>query len=225
MTVAPASSVSAVIDVLAATYPPPEAFTDPLALILWENVGYLIPDDRRADLFAELAQRVGLTAQALLAASDEGLLDIARRGGMRPEERVRRLREIGRVTQTVGGDLLAALTKATPAKARGLLKQYPMIADPGADKILLFCGLSDRPALESNGVRVLVRLGLAAPGKSYAHAYRNTTAALAGLEPARLITAFQVLRSHGQALCKRGGPTCTPCPLEPACPKAEAAGL
>jgi endonuclease-3 len=144
---------------------------------------------------------------------------------MRPEERVRRLREIGRLTQAAGGDLEVALAQATPAKARALLKQFPMIADPGADKILLFCGLADRPALESNGVRVLVRLGLAQPGKSYGQAYRNATAVLAGLESPRLIAAFQVLRAHGQTLCRRGGPDCAPCPLEAGCPKAEAPGL
>jgi endonuclease-3 len=205
---------------LARRYPPSTPLTDPLALIVWENVGYLIPDDRRQGLFDDLARRVGLSGAALAEAPEEVLFDIARRGGMRPAERAERLRLIGRLALEAGGDLALALRTASLSKARTLLKRFPGIADPGADKILLFCGLEVGPALESNGVRALVRLGHAEEGTSYAQAYKSAILALRGLGPPdrdRLIMAFQVLRAHGQALCKRGAPLCLPCPLDPVC--------
>jgi endonuclease-3 len=213
---------------LARRYRPARPMTDPLALIVWENVGYLIPDDRRQDLFDDLSRRVGLGAAALAEAPEEVLFDIARRGGMRPDERAERLRLVGRLVLEAGGDLAQALRLSSPAKARTLLKRFPGIGDPGADRILLFCGLDVRPALESNGVRALVRLGHAAEGASYAQAYRSAISALRDLGPPdrdRLVEAFQVLRAHGQALCKRGAPLCLPCPLDPVCAHASAQNL
>ena len=213
---------------LARLYAPPSPLTDPLAIIVWDNVGYLIADNRREALFNELVDRVGLSAEALVAAPYEVLFDIAQRGGMRPEERVERLRTIGKLTLDAGGDLAAALRTAGPAKARALLKRFPTIADPGADKILLFSGLEVRPALESNGVRALVRLGHAVEGKSYANAYKNAITALGDLGPPdrdRLIAAYQLLRAHGQTLCKRTAPLCLSCPLDDACAHVPTQGL
>ena len=71
-----------VVAALAPLYPQGPALSDPLALILWENVGYLIDDERRAALFAEFAERVGASAQAIDRADGATMLDIARRGGM-----------------------------------------------------------------------------------------------------------------------------------------------
>jgi endonuclease-3 len=205
---------------LARLYPGAPTITDPLALIVWENVGYLIPDERRQSLFEELRERVGLDAARLAHAPQEILMGIAQKGGMRPAERADRLRDVGRLALEAGGDLAAALRIATPSRARALLKRFPGIGDPGADKILLFSGVEIRPALESNGVRALVRLGYAAEGASYAQAYRGAVAALNGLGPPhrdRLVEAFLVLRAHGQTLCKRGAPLCLSCPLDPVC--------
>jgi endonuclease III len=220
-------SLAQTLDELAPLYAPPAPLTDPLALIVWENVGYLIPDERRQPLFDELADRVGLTSARLADAPEPVLLDIASRGGMRPADRVERLRSIGRIALEAGGDLAQALKDAGPAKTRTILKRFPGIADPGVDKILLFTGLEARPALESNGVRALVRLGYASEGAAYAHAYRSAIAALKALGPERerLIQAFQLLRAHGQALCKRTAPHCVPCPLDPVCAHAPVKSL
>ena len=226
-TAAPTSHLpplAASLATLARLYPPtPPAITEPLALIVWENVGYLISDDRRLSLFDELARQVGLGATVLAEAPEATLLDIARRGGMRPAERARRLRRIGEIALGVGGDLHMALRQASPAEARRILKRFPGVGDPGVDKILLFCGIAARPALESNGVRALARLGHAVEAASYAQAYRSATGALRAMgqpDRDRLIQAYQVLRAHGQALCKRGTPLCAPCPLDPVCAHA-----
>ena len=61
---------------------------------------------------------------------------------MFPELRGPRLKEIAaRVQDEFGGDLRAALVGST-LRVRKTLKSFPGIADPGADRILLFAGLA-----------------------------------------------------------------------------------
>src|ERR1700735_798249 len=78
----------------------------PFELVLWENACYLLPDDRRREVFEGLRQHVGLSPQAILAADRDVLLFWATRGGMRPETRVFRWLEIARICRDqFGGDL------------------------------------------------------------------------------------------------------------------------
>jgi endonuclease-3 len=200
---------------------PDPAPRDAFGQILWENIGYLIDDGRRRELFGEFAARIGVDAHVILLAPDADLLDIARRGGMRPEVRVGRWRQIAEITLGPGGgDLDRTLRSLPPGKARALLKLYPAIGDPGADKILLFAGISPRPSLDSNGVRVLARLGFAQEQKAYGATWRQAVAALAkeGLtEAGPLVQAYLTLRAHGQTTCKRSAPLCMACPLDAVC--------
>ena len=46
----------------------------PFELVLWENACYLLPDDRRAAVFAGLRKQVGLNASAILKADPDILL-------------------------------------------------------------------------------------------------------------------------------------------------------
>src|SRR6185503_12222954 len=57
------SSFRNIIDELLNLYGPPEppGITDPLGMILLENVAYLVSDQRRAQAFSALRERVGLT--------------------------------------------------------------------------------------------------------------------------------------------------------------------
>jgi endonuclease-3 len=57
----------------------------PFELVMWENACYLLPDERRAEVFEGLRTQVGLKALAILKANGETLLALAKRGGMRPE--------------------------------------------------------------------------------------------------------------------------------------------
>jgi endonuclease-3 len=220
--------LKAAIAKLATLYPVPKPMTDPLALIVWDNIGYLIDDTRRAELFEEFRTRVGLDADKIMRAEGSVLLDIAKRGGMNPGTRVSRLKNIAAIARECDSGLLAALKSLPLPKARTLLKKFPGIADPGADKILLFSGVSVQPALESNGLRVLVRLGFAPQQSSYTASYKAAVAALAEqgtMERDWLIEAYVVLRAHGQALCKRSAPNCIACPLDKSCARLPATGL
>jgi adenine-specific DNA glycosylase len=97
---------------------------------------------------------------------------------------------------------------------------FPVIGDPGADKILLFAGIDPRPAMDPNGLRTLVRLGFFAQQSSYAGSYRAAVALLSadgkGDAP-WLAAAYLRLRAHGKTLCRRGVPLCHACPLDPVC--------
>jgi endonuclease III len=130
---------------------------------------------------------------------------------------MRRTAEI--VTKRWQGDLRAAL--ALPLdQARRALTAFPMIGEPGADKILVFARAARQLALDSNALRVLQRLGLTTEAKDYRATYRSARATLAPQlpnDPDWLIAASQLLRRHGQTLCKRV-PDCTACPLRMKCP-------
>jgi endonuclease-3 len=206
---------------LARVYPAAEPLREPLAILVWDNIGYLIDDARRGALFGEFERRIGLKAHEIANASMPVLSDIASRGGMHPQKRAERLREIGRLAiDACGGDVAAALRKLPLAKARTLLKKFPSVGDPGADRIILFCGIAALPSVDSNGMRALVRLGFCAERKTYAQTYKAAVAALhdAGQDDAAwLIRAYLVLREHGKALCKRAAPICEPCPLDGSC--------
>ena len=109
----------------------------------------------------------------MMKAKDSVLADISKRGGMNPGVRVERWRTIAAIaaTSSGNGDLKSALKALPTLKARALLKKFPAIGDPGADKVLLFSGIEVRPALESNGLRAMLRLGLAPVERTYAASY------------------------------------------------------
>ena len=223
------SALPTIVARLRKTYAVAPALSDPFLHILWENIGYLIDDERRSALFAEFHDTIGFDAAALVSAPRSRLAQIAQRGGMNPEMRIERWREIGAiVTQECAGDLAAFLRSLPAAKARGFLKRFPAIGDSAADRILLFCGLDVRPSVDSNGLRVLVRLGLVPRAASYAATYKAAVAAIAQ-NAARgrdwLMTCHTLLREHGRALCKRNNPRCMACPLDALCAHAPAKGL
>jgi len=203
-----------------ATLPPRSA----LDWILWENAGYLVDDERRRKAYRALSKSTRLEPAGILALSREQLLEIAALGGMLREQRVAKLIDIAEtVRDEFGGDLESVLSLPA-ARARRALRAFPGIGAPGADKILLFTGTLAVPALESNGLRSLVRLGYAREGKNYTTTYRSGIEALTphvGRGSAWLQRAFDLLRRHGQQLCKNTEPLCDACPLVAACPSAE----
>ena len=219
-------SFKQVISQLRRHYGAPEApaAKGPFELVLWENACYLLSDERRLEVFEALRDQVGLSAAAIDGASDKVLLPLAKRGGMRPETRVFRWREIARITlNQYAGDLDSVL-KMPYAGAKKALKQFPCVGDPGAEKILLLCGLSSGLPLESNGLRVLVRLGWGRLQRNYGAIYRSVQEDLKPDLPSsakHLSEAHLLLRMHGKALCKDKAPLCHQCPVSADCDYAQ----
>src|SRR5436853_7255786 len=108
----PKQTFTKIIDVLRRFYgdPEPPKVTDPLGMILLENVAYLVSDERRERAFDALREKVGLTPPEILTAHEETLLEVARLGGMLPAARVEKLRRIALIVlQEFDGDLDHAL--------------------------------------------------------------------------------------------------------------------
>jgi endonuclease III len=219
----PASGLafSRVVDTLAQFYgePDPPAVTDPFQMILWENIAYLANDARRAEAFDELRNKVGLRPADIRKASHKALLLVTSKGIV-PENSVEKLRSAAAIAKEFFGDDLTSALKKPVAAARKELRRFPSIGEPAAEKILLFNHKLAVLALDSTGLRVLLRLGFAAEKKSYSATYKGAQQALASQLPASydaLVRAHQLLRQHGQELCKRNNPLCARCPLRAQC--------
>jgi endonuclease III len=189
-------------------------------MILWENVVYLADDEKRQVAFDALRKQVGLTAKQILAASPDALLAVTQVAGILPDNQVEKLCRIARIVQDQFAGDLDQILKLPLAQAKRALRKFPGIGEPGAEKILLFCGAHPILALDSNGLRVLLRLGFGREQKNYAASYRSVQEAVEPeLKPdcSWLIRAHQLLRHHGQEVCRRSRPRCEKCPLTSVC--------
>lgn len=181
--------------------PPKPTITDPFELVLWENVGYLIDDAKRTEVFRSLRERVGLTPEAILNAPDEILIAAIREGGMRPPDRAAKLRRCAEIAEEIGIDHLRRLVRTDPVASRKFLKRFPGIGDPGADKILFYNKSLVTLAPDGNVLRVLVRVGFGSREKDYSRTYRAAAEATAAEIPsdfAWLMSAREV-RKIGRA--------------------------
>jgi endonuclease-3 len=188
-------------------------------MVLWENVAYLAGDEQRKQALQTLKKRVGTEPAQILSAPDELLLEVTRHGIL-ADQFAKKLRKCAQIAlKEFDGDLRPALQQPL-AKAKKALQRFPGIGEPGAEKILLFCRTFPLMALESNGLRVLLRLGFGEEKKSYATTYRLVQRAVEGelnRDYSWLIQAHLLLRHHGQELCRRSEPRCDQCPLAPGC--------
>ena len=214
-------SLSGVLDRLERFYgrpDPPEVTDPPGDDPLREH--RLPRDGREAKRRLEgIPKRIGTKPAEILAASAAELLPIAR-AGILAADRVEKVQEIANIAlEKFGGDLGGALD-ASPGDARRALKRFPGIGDPGAERILLFSGREKILALDSNGLRVLLRLGYGEETKSYSASYRSAQKATRSQwrdDSDWLIRAHQLFRRHGQEICKRAHPLCERCPVTNDC--------
>jgi len=217
----PTITFSKLIDKLQQHYgpPAPPPSTDPLELIICENIAYLASDKRRAEAFATLKQTIGTRPEQILVAPHSALAAIGK-AGILPDISAEKLVTIAKIAyEEFDSDLRAVLKKPFP-QAKKALKRCPGIGDPGAEKILLFTRSYPVMALDSNGLRVLCRVGFAEEQKGYSATYRLVQGAIQEQLPRdcdSLIRAHQLLRQHGQELCKRSKPRCGECPLSDSC--------
>ena len=150
----------------------------------------------------------------------EVILKATKLGGMQPDQRVNRLKEIALVAiNEFDGDVRNALKLSLP-KAKQALRKFPSIGEPSAEKILLFTRAYPVLGLDSNGLRVLLRLGFGEEKKSYGATYRSVQDAIKNQlteDYDWLIDTHILLRQHGKELCKTSRPLCDGCPVKKNC--------
>lgn len=193
---------------------------DPYRFLIWWHCGYPPSEERCRRGWAALEAAVGVSPQQLLCARGASVARALRAGGMVPEIRAERVREIARrVRDELGGDLRSALERLPSADAHRMLRSFSGIGAPGADRILLFAGLSPAAAVPSNCPHVLTRIESGSEPASYAAAYRAAQQVLATLRPAfgPRRRAYLLVKAHGQELCKRQRPRCAECPIAERC--------
>ena len=214
-------SVSEFLDLLERHYGKQNPWwpTDPYEFIVWWHCGYPASDAACGKGWEKLNAEIGIEPERLLKATPAKLAEALKPGGMVPELRALRLKEIViRVKDQFAGDLRCAL-KGTLSDARKVLKSFSNIADPGADRILLFAGIAPIAAVASNCPHVLVRILHGQERENYGVTYREAQQAIAAEVPETLEArqrAYMLLKRHGQELCKTK-PKCDKCPLSSEC--------
>ena len=205
---------------------PAPAITDPFQQVLHEQVAYLASDEKRQAAFELLASTVGLEPADILAATDRELRAATSAGGpIAADERAGRMRQSARMVGDRWRGSLADVLVLPADQAAKVLEGFPMIGRPGADRILMIAGASNRLALDSNGLRVLQRLGYGREDRNYGRAYRSVADAIDDQRPATsqaAVEAHGLLRAHGKTLCRRSSPDCGACPLSADCAWAQA---
>jgi len=202
----------------------PEQPTDPFGMILWEKVAYLVEDTQRAVAYKALKTHVGIDPKKIRAAPLPVLEEICKVGGIEYRKRAQRLHEVSKIVlDEFDGDLKNAL-KLPYKQAIKALSKFPYVGVPSAEKIMLFTGTSPVLSLESNGLRVLTRLGYGKEDKNYTKMYNSVREDIAPELPddcKTLTRAHLMLRWHGKTICKTTMPQCGGCALVKVCPHAK----
>ena len=200
-------------------------------MILFVNCGYPATDASCAKGFDALKGEVGTKPEEILAAPKAKLAKLMRLGGIVPELRAERLKTIAKiVNEEFGGDLPWALGKMMqddkpPAdkrirRVKSALKEFPVIGEPGADKILLFAGLAPVAAVPSACPGVPQRILFGEEDKNYGAGYRAAQEAMSAELPETFDVrqrAYLLLKRHGAEICKRTKPKCEICPVSGMC--------
>ncbi len=193
--------------------------TEPYPFLIWWHCGYPASEERCTRGWDSLNAETDIAPEKLLAVPSAKLARALKPGGMIPELRAERLKLIAKRMRSQG-DLRAALTELSPQGARALLKKFPGIADPGADRILLFARVAPIAAVPSSCPQVAVRIDSGREADNYAAEYRESQRILesqvAPTFEARA-RAYLLLLRHGQEVCKRTGPLCDTCSIAKSC--------
>ena len=214
-------SITALLDRLESFHGPQDPCfpVDPYEFLIWWHSGYPQSDARCSAGWQSLQKQVGIQPREILAASHAKLTAALKPGGMVPELRAMRILEIARrVVEEYSGDLRTLFTGPIRS-VRAALKRFPGIADPGADRILLFARAAPVAAVPSNCAHVLVRIALGLERENYAVTYREAQDLIDQELPAEFHArqrAYLLLKAHGQTICKRK-PQCDRCPIRSAC--------
>ncbi|MEO8452835.1 MAG: hypothetical protein ABI647_23805 [Gemmatimonadota bacterium] len=193
---------------------------DPWQIIARDNVMYLVDDERRDAAYRDLLKRVGKKPADVLAARRDLLLEVCGGTSGFAVQCADKLRIAAELAEgEFDGDLRGALA-LPPNEAKRALMRFPGVGEPGAEKIMLFTRTHPYLALDSNGLRVLRRLGFGEVKKSYTAIYRAVQA-----DAERTIDddcdarmeAYVLLRRHGQEVCRRTRANRDECPVRTQC--------
>jgi endonuclease-3 len=182
--------------------------TDPYLFIVWWHCGYPASDAACAKGWAALKREIGVEPAKLLAADPRKMAAALKAGGMVPEKRAMRLKEIAGKAPMLKGI------------SRAVLKTFPNIADPGADRILLFGGIAPVAAVPSNCPHVLVRIRLGLERENYSVTYKEAQKLISDGVAENFDArkrAYLLLKAHGQRVCKTTNPKCGECPVTGEC--------
>ncbi len=213
------TTIAAIVNQLREVYGPFREQKDlkPFDLILLENASYLVDDDRRWRVFVQLKDAIGTAPDVILHAGAEAVAAAIEGGGMKAEMRADKVLDCARIAKEIGVAKLNAAVKSGDPSAKRLLRRFPGIGEPSADKIMLLCGGVASVAPDSNALRVLARLGFVAEVKSYSAMYRAAGEATKSLTIEDARAAHHLLRKHGQEVCKRSAPRCEICAIRDSC--------
>ena len=215
-------SIAALLDELEAYCGPHEPCwpVEPYAFLIWWHCGYPASDATCTRGWNALNEEVGITPRQILSATQVKLAHALKAGGMVPELRAMRLQQIAeRVENEYDGDIRNALM-GRMEEVRKRLKKSPGIADPGADRVLLFGKVAPVAAVASNCPHVLVRIQSGLERENYGVTYREAQSLIEGETPKQFhsrMRAYLLLKEHGQKVCKRSKPKCGECPVSAQC--------
>jgi endonuclease-3 len=218
----PKTRMARVLDRLEKFYGKPKAPkpTDAYEMVLHRISGYPQSDVNCDKGFAALKKEIGFAPEKILAAPVEKLRLAMRVGGIVPELRAQRLREIAARVETEFGGNLQAVLKRPVAEAKKALRKFPTLGEAGAEKILLFTGTAAVAAVPSNCIHVPLRLGFGRESKNWAASYKSAQEAIRAELPetcAAQLRAYLLFKQHGQTLCKSARPKCEECAVTDEC--------
>lgn len=195
--------------------------TDPYQFLVWWHCGYPPSEERCSRGWESLNEEIGTSPEKLLQTPSSKLTRALKAGGIVPELRAGRLKEIAQTIQErFGGDLLSALSRLPVAQVRATLKKFPGIGDPGADRIILFGGIAPVPAVPSSCPQVLVRIESGEPRETYNANFRVAREIVQSEVADTFVArtrAYLLVQQHGQQICKRSSPKCESCPIAGSC--------
>ena len=216
------SRLTKILDGLEKYYgrPKPASPNDPYEMVLHRIAGYPQSDVNCDKGFRALKEQIGTSTKAILDTPDTKLVAALRAGGIVPELRARRLKEVAaRVEDEFHGNLRSVLKLPVHA-ARKVFKKFPTIGDSYADRILLVTKTAAVGAVPATGAHVLLRLGFGKGRGSYAADYKEAQAAILAEIPddiAEQTRAFLLLKRHSMETCKLNRPKCEECPVTDEC--------
>lgn len=183
-----------------------------------ENIAYLASPEKKRLAFELLRRSVGTKPRQILGAS-KALLRRVAENGILPETTIEKLRQCARIAVKNFSDDLSTLKTMRSELAVKELRQFPSIGRPGAERILLFSNAIATLAPESNGIRVLSRLGLLDQDRSYSQKYQEANRIDSGSikQHRQFQEANLLLQLHGRTLCTSKNPKCGECPLQNSC--------